>query len=98
MATRTVINVDLQSQSDDVDLQSEFWVLGHSVLTNQDRQSLIEAHTANESVTVSLLFWTGDNTEYKCNALVAKIAPKFHLALESKVEIPTSSRQRLVRQ
>ncbi len=98
MATRTVINVDLKSQSDDVDLQSEYWVLAHSVLTSQNRQSLVEAHAAKESVTVSLLFWPGDNTEYRCTALVAAIAPKFHLDLESKVEIPTSSRQRLVSQ
>ena len=98
MATRTIINVDLQSQTDDVDLQPEYWVLSHPGLTGQNRQLLIEAHAAKESVTVSLLFWPGDNTEYKCTALVASIAPKFHLDLVSKIEIPTSSRQRLVSQ
>lgn len=95
---KITVNIDLESQKDDVDLQRDFWLIDQSVLTSQAKLLLIEAHSAKSLVNVSLLFWPGDNTEFRCNAKVSKIAPKFRLDLQGEAEIPASSRQRICTQ
>lgn len=94
----TEIKIDLASQSDDVDLQNDFWVINHCVLNSENRQLLIEAHSTQAIVTVSLLFWPGENTEFRCTAKVSAIAPKFRLDLQSETEIPSRSRSRRIPQ
>lgn len=97
-AEKTTIKIDLGSQRDDVDLQSDYWLIDHSVVTREVRHLLIEAHSAQSLVDVSLLFWPGDNTEFRCSAKVSKIAPKFRLDHQGPVEIPSCSRPRMLPQ